>query len=469
MIVRSLRRRGLAVGLAMTLSVGTLAGCANANAGKPDKPDNKLTVWSLENLPPRMAATREVVHRFEQRTGIEIELVGVDEAQLPQMVMSAAAAGELPDVIGAVPMGQVWQMHGNDLLNTQAASEVVDALDERTFDRNALRLTSQGDRNLAVPSDAWLQLLLYREDLLADAGLPTPDTYRGVTRAAQRLHGDGREGIALATDPGDVFTQQSFESLALANDCQLVGPDDEVALDSPACRTAFATYDRLARRYGAPGAQTVDSTRATYFSGRSAMLIWSSMVLDELAGLRDDALPNCPACRQDAAFLADHTGVVTAMRGPHGDDPAQFGEITSWVITRTAETRASRTFVRYMLDAGYQDWFGMAPEGKIPVRKGTVDQPRKFERAWRASEVGVDTRKPLNEVFPDALLDQLQQGVSDMRRWGIADGHGALVGATNGELPVPKAVGAMTSGQISAEEAAREADAEVTALEQSLR
>ena len=67
------------------------------------------------------------------------------------------------------------------------------------------------------------------------------------------------------------------------------------------------------------------------------------------------------------------------------------------------------------------------------------------------------------------LLDQLHDGVTKMKRWGIAQGHGALVGATNGELPVPKAVGAMTSGQTSPEEAARAADAEVTALQKSLQ
>ena len=467
--IRSLRRRVMALALATTLGAGTLAGCANPDAGKPGKPDNKLTVWSLENLPPRMAATKKVVDRFERDTGIEVELVGVSEGQLPQMVMSAAAAGELPDVIGAVPMGQVWQMYGNDLLNTEAAAEVVAALGPDTFNDNALRLTSDGDRNLSVPSDAWLQLLLYRKDLFAEAGLPTPDSYREVTRAARRFDRDGRVGISLATDPGDVFTQQSFESLALANDCQLVGPDDEVALDSPACRTAFATYDELARRYGAPGAQTVDSTRATYFAGRSGMLVWSSFVLDELAGLRKDALPSCPACRQAPSWLADHTGIVTALRGPDSDEPAQYGEISSWAITRTAEIEASKTFVHYMLDAGYRDWFGMAPEGKIPVRNGTAEDPTRFARAWRASEMGVDTRRPMQEVFSDTLLDQLHDGITNMKRWGIAEGHGALVGATNGALPVPRVVGAMTSGQTTPEEAAREADAEVTALKTSLQ
>jgi multiple sugar transport system substrate-binding protein len=290
-----------------------------------------------------------------------------------------------------------------------------------------------------------------------------------VIEAAKALDSDGRKGISLATDPADILTQQTFEGFALGNGCRLIDDRGTVRLDSPACRTSFATYDELARRYGPPGSQNVDSTRATYFSGKSAMLGWSSFLLDELAGLRKDALPSCPECKADPGFLARNTGLVTAMKGPDGKEPTQLGEVTSWAVTRTAETAASRKLIEYMMGEGYEDWFGMAPEGKIPVRTGTPQDASLYQRAWRSSELGVDRREPLDEVYPPELLDQLIEGVSAMQRWGIAQGEGALVGATNGELPVPKAVGAMTGGQISAAEAAREAHDEVTALQESLR
>ena len=64
-----------------------------------------------------------------------------------------------------------------------------------------------------------------------------------------------------------------------------------------------------------PGAQDVDTTRASYFAGQAAMVIWSSFILDEMAGLRDDAKPNCPECQSDPAFLAKNTGVVTTIAG----------------------------------------------------------------------------------------------------------------------------------------------------------
>ncbi|WP_369195364.1 ABC transporter substrate-binding protein [Streptomyces djakartensis] len=467
MRTKSRRSRTTAVGVTAALGLGLLTGCASSTG--PGKPDREITVWSQENLPDRMAVTQKIVDGFEERTGIKVHLVGVDEGQMPQLIMSAAASGTLPDVIGAAPMGQVWQMYSNGLLNTEIPKRIIGELGRETFNANALDLTSDGGTSLGVPSDAWLQLLVYRKDEFDKKHLATPDTYARAVAAAKSLTGKGGYGISAATDPSDAFTSQSFESIALANDCQLVNDRHEVALESPQCETAFRTYDRLARDYGAPGTQTVDSTRATYFAGRSSMIIWSSFLLDELAGLRKDALPSCPQCAKDPRYLSDHSGIVTAMKGPDGTEPAQFGEITSWVTTKTAETAASREFIEYMMGSGYESWFGMAPEGKIPVRQGTAEQPGRYLDAWRHSDIGVDGKKPFDQVYPAGLLNQLAEGVSHMRRWGITQGEGALVGATNGELPVPKAIGAMTGGQISPSEAATEADDEVAALKKSLQ
>ncbi|MFZ3592862.1 ABC transporter substrate-binding protein [Streptomyces sp. BH104] len=468
MRTRTRRSRATAVGATAALGIGLLTGCSSSTG--PGTPDREITVWSQENLPDRVAATQKIIDGFEKKTGVKVHLVGVDEGQMPQLIMSAAASGHLPDVIGAAPMGQTWQMYSNGLLNTDIPRQIVKKLGRGTFDKNALKLTSDGKVNLGVPSDAWLQLLVYRKDDFAKAGLGRPDTYGKLVKAAKKLTTKGHDGVSAATDPSDVFTSQSFESLALAGGCQLVDGHGKVTLGSPQCVKAFHTYDQLAREYGAPGTQTVDSTRATYFAGRSSMMIWSSFLLDELAGLRKDALPSCPQCGgKDKQFLADNTGIVTALKGTEANKAAQFGEITSWVTTKTAETDASREFIEYMMGSGYEPWFGQAPEGKIPVRRGTAAEPEKYMAAWRHSKIGVGERKPLDEVYSPQVLDQLAGGIGDLRRWGIEQGEGALVGATNGELPVPKAIGAMTAGQTSPREASREAEEEVAALKKSLQ
>ena len=457
--------RALAAGTAAALGVGLLAGCSGQSSARSG---NTITVWSEENLPPRMAVTQKLIDTFQKQTGIKVKLVGIDESQLPQLVESAAAAGKLPDVMGGVPLAPVWQMYSNGLLNTDATAKVLDSLGRSTFNANALKLTSDGSKALSVPSDSWQQILVYRKDLFAKAHLPVPDTYANIVKAAKTLDKGSMSGMSLADDPSDVFTQQSFEDFAVANGCQLVNAAGKVTLTSPSCERAFTTYAELAAA-GPSGTQTVDTTRATYQAGQSAMVVWSTYLLDSLAGLRDDVLPNCPQCKSDKTFLSKNSGIVTAMSGPDSAKSAQFGEISSWTVTKHANAPAAEKFIRFMMSSGYEGWLGMEPEGKIPVRDGTAADPRKYVTDWRGMKIGVSTLEPMDKLFSAQLLDQLLAGVGNMQRWGITQGQGALVGATEGSLPVPKAIGSMTGGDsLSPSDAAKQANSAVSALRKTL-
>lgn len=443
------------------LCAALLAVSMAACGADPEQSANEITVWTEENLADRMAVQQAIAADFSRKTGIKVNLVGVAEDQFSQIVTSAAAAGRLPDVIGALPLAAVRELEANELLDTETPAKVVDGLGRDTFSARALELDSAGGRLLAVPSDAWAQLILYRKDLFEKAGLRPPDTYERLEAAAAKLNTGGVAGITLAIAPKDSFTAQSFEHVALANGCQLVDAAGKVTLDSPTCVRAFDFYSRLARDYSVKGKQDVDSTRATYFSGKAAMTIWSSFILDEMAGLRDDALPSCAQCRADKQWLARNTGVVTALRGPDGSEPAQYGEIVSWAITRDARKEAAQRFVSFMLDEGYERWIGMAPEGKVPARKG-------FEDRWNKLPAGVDAKQPLAGVYPAEVLTALRDSPGTFARWGIPQGQGKLVGATMGELPVPKALSAIVDGSLDPPSAAAQAKAEVESIKSGI-
>jgi len=455
------RRGGGAV-----LAVALVTALAGACGGDAD--DGALVVWTLENLPDRLAAQQEIADAYTAETGVEVRLVGVAEDQFNQLLLTSAAAGDLPDVVGALPLAGVRALAAADLLDTEVAGSLVEELGEETFAERALDLTRDGEEQLAVPSDGWAQLLVYRADLFEEAGLAPPETYEDILAAARALDSPEMAGFTGATVAGDAFTQQTFEHLALGNGCQLVDADGEVTLDSPQCVDAFAAYDELVGDYSVSGAQDVDTTRATYFAGQAAMVVWSSFILDEMAGLREDALPSCPQCQEDPAFLAEVSGVVTAVSGPDGEEPAQFGEVVSWAVTPTASPDAPG-FVAHMMGEGYEPWLGFAPEGKVPVRVGTPEEPTRYLDAWAALPAGVDTRVPLAEVYAPEVLEALVGSTDSLQPWGVEQGQGALVGATLGELPVPAAVAAMAGGELEPAEAAQQAAEDVREIQGSLQ
>jgi multiple sugar transport system substrate-binding protein len=461
------RTRAIAVLGAALLALVTAACGGGGESAAP--PANSIKVWTLENLPDRLEAQKALAQRFTQATGITVDLVGVDEDQFSQLIQSSAASNDLPDVVGAVPLAGIRSLAADELLDTAAAGKVVADLGAETFSPRALELTRDGDTQLAVPSDGWAQLLLYRKDLLTAAGLPIPRTYADLAAAAKALNKNGVAGFVGATAAGDAFTQQTFEHVALANNCELVDNGGQVTLDSPPCQAAFSFYDDLVRTASVPGAQDADTTRATYFAGKAATMIWSSFILDELAGLRNDAAPSCPECTGNPRFLVDNTGIVTALSGPDGTQPAQFGEIVSWSVVNGAAADPSARFIEFMMNDGYPDWLGFAPEGKIPARTGTKDDPKKFTNLWRTLPAGVDAKKPLADFYPPDVLDSLAGSLDTFRRWGFTQGQGPLVGASLGELPVPQAVAAMTSGEVDAATAAKQAQDAVTELQKTLK
>ncbi|WP_235046786.1 hypothetical protein [Arthrobacter nitrophenolicus] len=188
-----------------------------------------------------------------------------------------------------------------------------------------------------------------------------------------------------------------------------------------------------------------------------------------MAGLRNDAAPTCPECAADPAFLAKNTGVVTGIQGPDGDQPAQFGEVVSWTVTKDSASDSARKFVEYFMTEGYVDWLSIAPEGRLPVRAGTADNPTEYADKWKTMPAGVDKKEPLGNFYSEDVLSVLEQGPDELKRWGITQGQGDLVGAALGELPIAKAVSDVTSGGVDPETAAKQAADSLKSIKDSLQ
>jgi multiple sugar transport system substrate-binding protein len=455
--------------LALLVALG-VAGCGGGGGGGDQQPSGDagepLTVWIEENQPERVRATRDDAADFTRRTGIEVKIVPLGDGELLDRVAAAERDGTLPDAM-QVSLADARAFADRGILDTGAAKQVVGELGEQTFSARALGLLTSGGSLAAVPSDGWGQLLIYRKDLFDRAGLPAPDTLERVRAAAKRLTRPGMAGITLATKGGDQFTAETFEHVALAAGCQLVDPGGDVALDSDNCRRAFALYTELAREYSPGGVQDVESTRDTYFAGKAAMILWSPFLLDAMAGLNDEALPSCPQCRDDRAYLAKHSGLI----GPLGSaeaPPAQFGTLSTWGIGRDAAGGAQR-FVRYMLSDGYLRWLAISPQGKYPVRSGEGEDFDRYARGWAELESGIDRRAPLSRFYSEASIASLGEGVRSFQRWGFPQDKAELVGALGETEPVTEALAAAIRGDITPDRAAEKAQSAVTQLQESIR
>ena len=459
-----MQRRLLGV-VAVTATAIALTGCTSGGSGSDEKA--ALTVWTVEDDATRVAAQQQIFKAYEKESGVSVKLVALPENSLSTVLASSAAAGQLPDLVGAVSLGAVNQMHNDGLLDTKAASSVVKALGAKTFSARALELTRSSGTQLAVPSDGWAQLLFYRKDLFQKAGLAAPTTYDAIDKAASALDAGGVTGIVAATAPADSFTRQTFEHVALANGCQLVDKSGKLTLNSAACQTSLQFYANLIKQHSVSGNQDADTTRATYFAGKASMMIWSSFLLDELAALRNDALPTCADCKSDPGFLAKNTGIVSAIQGPNGTQPASFGEIVSWGILRDASPKAQE-FVRWMMSKGYKRWLGIAPEGKVPTRTGTAATADEYTTAWQNLKAGVDKKALLSSIYGKDVLKTVAESPNKFDRWRIPEGQGSLAGAVGDQFVVPQVLSRMINGGLDAKAAAAKAQSEAETIKSDL-
>ncbi len=404
--------------LALMAAASTLAFVSVAQA------QETIRFWTTEEQPERLARQEAMAADFTAETGIEVEVIPVSENDLGTRATAAFAAGDLPDVVyHTLQFALPWAEAG--ILDTDAATDVIENLGEDTFAPGALEMAATEDGYASVPVDGWTQMLVYRADLFEEAGLEPPNTYENVLAAVEALHNPPEMfGFVAATKVDENFMSQVLEHVFLANGVSPVDDDGFAELDVEATTEVLEFYAAITEA-SPDGELFWQQSRELYFAGRAAMIIWSPFILDELAGLRDSAPPTITD-DPTSSELASRTGVVTNFAGPSNPDGAAWGDVRYFGITADAETDAAMEFVEYSMNQGYTATLAIAPEGKFPVRRGTEDNPTAFADAWAQLDVGVDRRAPLGDLYPQEMIDEIVGGLDVAQRWGVSEGQLAL-------------------------------------------
>jgi len=397
-----------------------------------------VELWSTDNEEYRVVAYEKVAANFMAKNpDVDVRIVPIDEASTSQRIATARGANRLPE-IARVGVERVAPFLADGILDVDAATRVIKELGEDTFHKGVLDLVRTPDgKYAAVPFDGWIQALWYRSDAFKKLNLAAPVKWDDIQKAAEALK--GKEGylygLTLGTDPSQNYGAQVFEQVAMSNGAFPFDRDKKVAMNSPEMIEALTFYTDL-QKYAAPGPNYWKQAREFYITGQSAMLWYSTYVMDDLVGLQKGVEP---AVKE----LGNLTGFAPKMSGKRGNS-ATYGQLVVMTIHKGTDAEASVRLLKYMLSGqDYIDILFLSPNGKIPVRKTAVE-------AWSKHEIF--------KKYPKEVIDTVVNGYNTMQRWAFAPQMGpverSVIGDMEGRLIVPQAISNIVEGKMTPQQAA---------------
>ena len=422
-----------------------------------------IRFWTTENQPARLAKQQEMAESFKARTGHTVEVIPVEEKDLGTRTTAAFASGDLPDVIyHTLQYVLPWAEAG--ILDVETNSDIVDALQKKTFAPGAVSMAQFDGMTAAVPVDGWTQMVVYRKDLFDAAGLAAPNSYANIEAAIDALHNPpSMYGFVAPNKVDENFMSQVLEHVFLANGVSPVSADGFSALNEGSTIEVLDFYKKISKA-SPPGELYWKQSRELYFAGQAAMIIWSPFILDELAGLRDSAPPTIND-DPTSTELASKTGIVTTFGGPSNSSGAAWADIRYFGVTSDANVDVASEFVTYSMKDGYTATLSIAPEGKFPVRRGEPFDTAKYINAWSKLPVGVDRKAPLSDLYDANTIRRIVSGLETADRWGVKEGQLSLASKIINSQVINRIVRQYIDDEISSADAVAKLNTELASIQ----
>ena len=233
-----------------------------------------LTIATVNN--GHMVEMQKLSSDFESKTGIKLNWVILEEGVLRQRVTTdvATKGGQFDIMTIGMYEAPIWGEKG--WLNELQFGSSYDVDDLLPAMRNGL---SHGGKLYAAPFYGESSMIMYRKDLVAQAGMTMTDnpSWGHIYDVAQKIHNpsEGIYGICLRGKPGWGDNMAFITTVANSFGAQWFNEDWTPDLDSGAWNHAVSFYVDLLGNYGPPGSSSnsFNEILALFNEGKCGMWI----------------------------------------------------------------------------------------------------------------------------------------------------------------------------------------------------
>lgn len=332
---------------------GSLPGGALDESAEWGEATGTVEFWDTNANPVLTAAWQELIAEFEvEHPDIDVEYVGLPNSSYLQKLDNALASGQVPDVA----------LVGNDVAHFIAQNAMTPL--DGAFDRDLAELVDtslvEEERSNApdgalykAPLTALSDVLWYRTDWLADAGLKVPATWDEFYDVAEAVtdKNKGKFGFAFRGGAGSIPPLFSM-AYGMSGIDEFYTGDGEATLDDPAMIDAIERYVSLFTDVSASADLTNDYPKiVAAFGGGSA---WS--MHHNLGSYQDHISALGAENIRGAQPYPDEYGVATATA------PAISG---LGILNGSDNKAAAWEFVKFMSTQGNSAWAEAV--GQVPA------------------------------------------------------------------------------------------------------
>ena len=383
-------RRAVLAGAGSLVAVATVGCSSNTGGGDTGGSTTvKVTmanhVWT-ENV-------KKAIPDFEKSSGLKIEITQLAEDQLSDQynVKLNAGTSEI-DVMMYRPLQEGRLFAQNKYFADLTSKAKADATwNLADFQAAPIAATTYQGKVVGVPIITEREVLYYRKDLLAKAGLSVPKTLDELEAAAKAIKAANPDvaGFVARTSKSPAVTQ--FSSFLYSMGGDWVDASGKSAVNSDAAKKAYSLYGRLIKNYGPANVSTDMSwpeAMAIFTQGKAAFYT-------EADSLYKNATD--PA----KSKVADTVGFAVFPAGPAGSKPYN---IPSWALGINDASKNQANAWKFILWATSVEQTMAQQKGGIPGARtsvwadaaGTSSYPTDLAEAIAAStKGGVDHDRPI--------------------------------------------------------------------------
>lgn len=350
--------------------------------------EGEITVWHSFTQGPRLEFMQAAADSFiEEHPKVKIKIETFAWPEFYTKWTTGLQSGQVPDVSTALPN------HVVELIDVDALiplNDVVDKIGRDRFSEASLKEGTVEGNNYSIPLYSHAQVMWYRKDLLAEAGLEVPKTWDELYETAQKLNNaPDVYGLSVPMGSGDMMATRFLNFYVRSAGDTLLTEEGKANLTSEVAIDGINYWVKMYKATSPEGSvnyKVLDQANL-YYQGKTAFDFNSGF---QIGGVE----ANSPQLLEqiDAA----------PMPKVNADDPdrgIETSNIPAVAWKNSKHPEIAKAFVESLYEKeGYIEFLHSTPAGMLPALKDINEDPefldeptiQKFDNAVTVISAAVD-------------------------------------------------------------------------------